>query len=128
MSAARELEGRRVVEFLLIIPGLKRGWYSCQTRLDIYECVKELRIGLASLLNVKCSMCSVVNMVRTCKSSQYAVVGGRRCAYYMNTKVALGEIASGNQFNYCHGTNVEVCCFTDTWFTVFHKGAVHFAS
>ena len=56
--------------------------------------MKETRQGLSSILHVKCSSCDAMNMVQTSKS--HAGAKGKRRAFDVNTKLALGKCCHMN--------------------------------
>ncbi|XP_056005159.1 uncharacterized protein LOC130050140 [Ostrea edulis] len=60
-------QGRRVVEFSILVDHLQRGCFLCHTPLDLVDCEKERRYGLASLLYVRCSKCDELTIIPTGK-------------------------------------------------------------
>lgn len=83
------LDGRRIVELRIIAERLHSGCYACATPLQLVNCVKETRVGLASVLDVRCGSCGVVNMVQTSKT--HPGKKGKNRVYDVNTKAAIGK-------------------------------------
>jgi hypothetical protein len=85
------LEGRRVVEFQVMIEGLKK-CYECENELSLTNIKSETKYGLGSLLHIECAWCSADNAVPTGKrhkTSNHQT--GTRC-FDINTKLAAGKL------------------------------------
>ena len=91
-SRLKFLEGRPIIELILLALRLRRGCYSCKTFLHLWEIVKETRQGLSSILHVK--SCDAMNMAQTSKS--HAGAKGKRRAFDVNAKLALGKCCHMN--------------------------------
>lgn len=50
-------DGRRIVEFSVLVDHLERGCVVCHKPLNLAKFVKEKQCGLASLLYIKCTCC-----------------------------------------------------------------------
>lgn len=80
--------GRRVVDVRLVAERLDRGCYGCEENLHLIDIVQESKSGLASIFNVKCRSCGVMNSVQTSKTVPSK--NGKRRTFSINTKAALG--------------------------------------
>ena len=49
------LDGRRIVELLLVAKRLHQGCCACSTELHLIDCKKDVKYGLASVLHVVCA-------------------------------------------------------------------------
>ena len=83
------LDGRRIVELLLVSKRLHQGCCACSTELHLIDCKKDVKYGLASVLHVVCRQCKSLNTVQTSKSHAPQNGKGSR-VYDINTKAALG--------------------------------------
>ncbi|XP_062575241.1 uncharacterized protein LOC134237162 [Saccostrea cucullata] len=86
-------DGRRVVEFSVLVDHLQRGCYLCHTSLDLVDCEKERRYGLASLLYVRCRICDEVTIIPTGKRHNIGQNG--QGPFDINTKLAVALTYAG---------------------------------
>ena len=91
------LGGRWIVELCLIAERLNRGCVACSSPLELINCVKEQRFGLASVIHIRCSAegCRATTMVQTSKT--HTGRSGTCRAYDVNTKAALGKFIPHSQ-------------------------------
>ena len=85
------------MELCLIAERLNRGCVACSSPLELINCVKEQRFGLASVIHIRCSAegCRATTMVQTSKT--HTGRSGTCRAYDVNTKAALGKFIPHSQ-------------------------------
>ena len=83
------LTGRRIVEMGVLLDHLQRGCASCKLPLNIIDCTKERRYGLASLLYIKCNQCGDVTIVPTGK--RHSIGDNGQGPFDVNTKLGMGK-------------------------------------
>ncbi|KAK3108332.1 hypothetical protein FSP39_005757 [Pinctada imbricata] len=93
-------DGRRVVEFGVLIDELKAGCRFCDQPISLVDLTSELRYGLGSLLSVKCKN-DHINLIPTGKRHFRAKsdsLKAREQAWEINDKLAFGIDHSGVGF------------------------------
>ncbi|XP_048771783.2 uncharacterized protein LOC125677692 isoform X2 [Ostrea edulis] len=82
-------QGRRVVEFSILVDHLQRGCFLCHTPLDLVDCEEERCYGLASLLYVRCRKCDELTIIPTGKRHNIGQNG--QGPFDINTKLAVDK-------------------------------------
>ena len=86
------LEGRRVIEFEVLLNGLKKcGNTDCGNRLTLFNIVWETIYGLGSILHITCDACRTVNMIPTGKRHSASENSTTMRCFDVNTKLAMGK-------------------------------------
>ena len=87
-------EGKRVVDLGLLAKSLQKCSFSeCQSQLSLLNIERETRVGLSSILWVRCASCGEMNKIYTSKTHEHKQQG--RPIFDINTKLATGLIHSG---------------------------------
>lgn len=81
-------DGRRIVEFSVLVDHLERGCVVCHKPLNLAKCIKEKQYGLASLLYIECTCCNELTIVPTGKRHNIGANG--QGPFDVNTKLGVG--------------------------------------
>ena len=87
-SCTSIFDGRRIVDFSVLVEHLERGCFMCHTPLNLAKCVKERQYGLASLLYIECTSCKELTIVPTGKRHNIGANG--QGPFDVNTKLGVG--------------------------------------
>lgn len=86
------MEGRRIVEFAILAQQM---WcVSCKEALSLQYSEQETRRGLASILQVRCHKCMIINIVDTGKRHTSSNSSMHR--FDVNSKIVLGKSVTVN--------------------------------
>ena len=77
------------MELRLVAERLSIGCFACKKPLQLSHCLKETKVGLATVLDVQCEACGVISKVQTSKT--HPGKQGKRRVYDVNTKAAIGK-------------------------------------
>ena len=84
--------GRRIVELGVLANGLEFCEFCSKGPLRLSQCVREEKMGMASILYVRCDACQSVCKVPTGKQHSKPDQKCGRKAYDINTKLAQGRL------------------------------------